>query len=66
MSHPQPGILLPPPLQARFLTLRLRPFPILDDGIVDTLFGFTHAVSGAFFWCPPVVDGHLDLTALGR
>ena len=36
-----------------------------DDGIVDGLFRFTRPVSGSFFWCPPVVEGHLDLTAIG-
>lgn len=36
----------------------------VDDGIVDGLFSFTRPTTGAFFWCPPVVDGHLDLRAL--
>ena len=35
-----------------------------DDGIVDALFKFTHPVSGSYFWCPPVADGNLDLSAL--
>jgi putative iron-dependent peroxidase len=37
-----------------------------EDGIVDALFRFTRPVTGAFFWCPPVLDGRLDLQALGR
>lgn len=37
----------------------------LDDGVVDALFGFTHPLSGCYFWCPPVKDGCLDLSALG-
>jgi putative iron-dependent peroxidase len=37
----------------------------LDDGIVDALFDFTHPTLGAYFWCPPVRDGVLDLSALG-
>lgn len=35
-----------------------------DDGIVDALFGFTRPISGAYFWCPPMRDGRLDLRAL--
>jgi len=36
----------------------------LDDGIVDGLFRFSRPVSGSYFWCPPVADGHLDLSAI--
>jgi putative iron-dependent peroxidase len=36
-----------------------------EDGIVDALFSFTKPVNGAYFWCPPVSDGRLDLRALG-
>ena len=36
-----------------------------DDGIVDALFSFTHPVTGSYFWCPPVSEGRLDLSALG-
>jgi putative iron-dependent peroxidase len=37
-----------------------------DDGITDALFGFTHPLTGAYFWCPPVGPaGALDLRALG-
>lgn len=36
-----------------------------DDGIVDALFNFTRPVTGAYFWCPPVTDGRLDLSAVG-
>jgi putative iron-dependent peroxidase len=35
-----------------------------DDGIVDALFGFTRPVSGAYFWCPPVRRGRLDLSRI--
>lgn len=35
-----------------------------EDGVTDALFTFTRPVTGAFFWCPPVRDGHLDLSAL--
>ena len=36
-----------------------------EDGIVDHLFRFTRPSTGAFFWCPPVADGRLDLSRLG-
>lgn len=36
-----------------------------EDGITDALFQFTRPVSGAYYWCPPVKDGKLDLSALG-
>ncbi len=36
-----------------------------EDGIPDALFRFTRPITGAYFWCPPVTDGRLDLRALG-
>lgn len=36
-----------------------------DDGIIDALFNFTRPVTGNYFWCPPMREGSLDLTALG-
>ena len=36
-----------------------------EDGITDALFSFTRPVSGAYFWCPPVKQGKLDLSLLG-
>lgn len=36
-----------------------------EDGIVDALFRFTRPVSGAYYWCPPVAQGRLDLSLLG-
>lgn len=32
-----------------------------DDRIADALFSFTRPRSGAYFWCPPMHDGHVDL-----
>ena len=32
-----------------------------EDGIVDGIFQFTVPVSGAYFWCPAMKDGRLDL-----
>ncbi len=37
----------------------------LEDGIVDALFKFSRPISGANYWCPPVSDGRLDLSAIG-
>jgi porphyrinogen peroxidase len=36
-----------------------------EDGIVDALFTFTRPVTGAYFWCPPVRKGRIDLRAIG-
>lgn len=36
-----------------------------EDSISDALFAFTRPISGAYFWCPPVKAGKLDLTVLG-
>jgi putative iron-dependent peroxidase len=36
-----------------------------DDGITDALFRFTRPLTGGYYWCPPVVDGVIDLSALG-
>lgn len=35
-----------------------------EDGIVDHLFRFTRPSTGAFFWCPPLANGRLDLSRL--
>lgn len=32
-----------------------------DDGVEDGLFAFTRAVTGGFYFCPPLVDGRIDL-----
>jgi porphyrinogen peroxidase len=36
-----------------------------EDGIADALFKFTRPMTGNYYWCPPMRDGGLDLTALG-
>jgi putative iron-dependent peroxidase len=36
-----------------------------EDGIVDGLLSFTRAVTGSYFFCPPLRDGRLDLRAVG-
>ena len=43
----------------------LRRMAGLDDGIVDGLLQFTRAISGGYYWCPPLRGGRLDLRALG-
>lgn len=35
-----------------------------DDGIVDALFRFSTPITGAYFWCPPMRNGQLDLRQL--
>ena len=37
----------------------------LAQTIADALFKFTQPLSGAYFWCPAMQDGRLDLTPLG-
>jgi putative iron-dependent peroxidase len=32
---------------------------------VDALFRFTRPLTGSHFWCPPLKDVKLDLSALG-
>ncbi len=36
-----------------------------EDGIPDALFSFSRPVTGGYYWCPPVKNGKIDLTALG-
>ncbi len=43
---------------------QLRRMVGLEDGITDALFRFSRPTTGAYYWCPPVHDGRLDLDAL--
>ncbi|HQU17292.1 MAG: peroxidase [Chromatiales bacterium 21-64-14] len=36
-----------------------------EDGIPDALFRFTRPMTGAYFWCPAMKDGQLELSPLG-
>jgi putative iron-dependent peroxidase len=37
-----------------------------EDGIVDALLGYTRALSGGYYWCPPLgANGALDLSRVG-
>ncbi len=44
--------------------VQLRRMAGLEDGISDALFEFSRPVSGAYYWCPPVQDDRLDLSAV--
>jgi putative iron-dependent peroxidase len=44
---------------------QLRRMVGLDDGISDALFKFTRPETGAYYWCPAMRRGRLDLTPLG-
>ena len=43
---------------------QLRRMVGLEDGIQDALFKFTRPITGAYFWCPPVKDGRVQLSNL--
>ncbi|SMF28329.1 putative iron-dependent peroxidase [Alteromonadaceae bacterium Bs31] len=43
---------------------QLRRMVGLEDGTTDALFRFSQPVTGGYFWCPPLVNGKLDLSAL--
>lgn len=36
-----------------------------EDGIVDALLWYSRALSGGYYWCPPVAEGKLDLSRIG-
>lgn len=40
---------------------QLRRMVGLEDGITDALFTFTRPLTGAYFWCPPVKNGKIQL-----
>lgn len=35
-----------------------------EDDIIDALFSFSRAVTGGYYWCPPIQGGRLDLRAI--
>ena len=43
----------------------LRRMAGLEDGITDALLRFSRPETGAYFWCPPVRGGRIDLSAIG-
>lgn len=44
---------------------QLRRMVGLEDGVVDALFQFSKPVNGAYFWCPPMAAGRLNLSLCG-
>jgi len=44
--------------------VQLRRMSGLEDGIVDGLYQISQPLTGGYYWCPPLQDGHLDLRAL--
>jgi putative iron-dependent peroxidase len=36
-----------------------------EDGVVDAMLGYTRAVTGGYYWCPPVRAGAIDLSSIG-
>ena len=44
---------------------QLRRMSGAEDGIVDAIFKFSQPVTGSYFWCPPMKDGRIDLSAIG-
>jgi porphyrinogen peroxidase len=44
---------------------QLRRMTGLDDGIADAIFKFTRPITGNYYWCPPMREGRLDLSAVG-
>jgi len=49
---------------ARAFEAQLRRMTGQDDGILDALFRFTRPLTGAYFWCPPMLQGRPDLRLL--
>ena len=45
---------------------QLRRMSGLEDGIVDGLYRISTPLTGGYYWCPPVTEGHLDLSALSQ
>ncbi|UDI90587.1 Dyp-type peroxidase [Pseudomonas sp. IAC-BECa141] len=43
---------------------QLRRMSGLEDGITDGLYRISRPITGGYYWCPPLQNGHLDLRAL--
>lgn len=43
---------------------QLRRMSGLEDGITDGLYRMSRPITGGYYWCPPLLDGHLDLRGL--
>lgn len=44
--------------------MQLRRMSGQEDGIVDGLYRFSRPLTGGYYWCPPLLDGRLDLRAV--
>ena len=44
--------------------MQLKRMTGMDDGITDGLYRFSRPVTGGYYWCPPVKEGQLELSAL--
>ena len=63
----QPAILEPAPSHARFVSFALHAGaePAAVRRALGAILAFTRAVSGAYYFCPPLRQGRCDLTAFG-
>lgn len=43
---------------------QLRRMSGLEDGITDGLYRISRPITGGYYWCPPIKDGRLNLSAL--
>ncbi|NVZ85624.1 Dyp-type peroxidase [Pseudomonas yamanorum] len=43
---------------------QLRRMSGLEDGIVDGLYRISKPLTGGYYWCPPVLEGRLDLSSV--
>ena len=44
--------------------VQLRRMSGLEDGIIDGLYRYSRPLNGGYYWCPPMKDGHMDLSAV--
>ncbi|HDS1733379.1 MULTISPECIES: Dyp-type peroxidase [Pseudomonas] len=44
--------------------VQLRRMSGLEDGVIDGLYRFSRPLTGGYYWCPPQVEGMLDLSLL--
>jgi len=44
--------------------VQLRRMSGLEDGIIDGLYRFSRPLTGGYYWCPPMAEVGLDLSAL--
>ncbi len=37
-----------------------------EDGVEDALFQFSTVLNSAYYWCPPIIQGQLNLAVISR